>query len=86
MFGIGAVGWKQQGCRCIQCQVEVLPGCGIVIELEFDEFRPSRFRFESTCIIRNGLGSFKSSAEWPMLKSMFKLLFVRMPLVLYCGL
>lgn len=54
-----------------------------MIEFEFDEFMPSRFRLESTCIIRNGLGGFKSSAECPKLKPMFKWLFVRMPEVLY---
>lgn len=58
-----------------------------MIEFEFDELRPSRFKLESTCIIRKGLGSFKkSSAELFTLKLMAELLFVRIPVVLYCGL
>lgn len=44
----------------------IVPGCGVVIELELDDPSPSRFKFESICMSFKGLiDNVKSSVDLP---------------------
>lgn len=79
-FGIGAID-KNRIERQDHLITNKLPCCEIVIELEFDEPSPSRFKFESTCMIFMGFND-KSSLDWPSEK--FDWL-CESPDALYCG-